>query len=669
MITSKDQYTETVSKLNEAAEAYYKFDNPIMEDSEYDKLYRDLVNYESSNPICKNSPTQRVGDGILEGFEKAKHIKKMYSLDNVFDEEEFLAWAQKIQSKHPDATFYSEPKFDGLSLNLIYENGKLKNAITRGANGEIGEDVTENSKFIKNIPQTMEYLGLIEIRGEVVVLKDNFQDINKIRESNGKDPYKTERNAAAGALRSLDSKDVKAAMLQFMPFGFGFMESDLRFTLGSQLSAKNWILTQGFKDIQVGTMIPDAKRNPQEVFNDYLYVIEQRATYPVPLDGVVVKVDELTIHDELGFAAKYPKWAIAFKFPTASQYTKVSGFVEQVGKSGAITPVLLLEPINIGGVTVSRCTMHNYDEVARKDIHIGDTVAIIRGGEVIPKVLGVDKSKRPENAVKITEPEECPVCGSNPYRKQNLDDVVSAVIYCSNSHCPAILTGRIKYAVGKKCFDISSFGDSTVKALIENGTITKVSDIFTKVDKNALSQLDGFKDRKINNLLNAIENIKSSPIEAYRVLNAIDIEHVGETVSKTLTESFGSKIFSDSMHVNEIMNIEDIGASIALSHRDFMQDKENLSEIELLLNILTLQYPESSEGVFTGKIFVITGTLSQSRDHFKNLVELNGGKVGSSVSKNTDYLLAGEKAGTKLAKAEKLGVHILDESAFMSLLS
>jgi len=663
MLETKKNYEEAIAILNKAAYAYYTLDNPIMSDSQYDDLYFKVKAYEDkTGHIDPVSPTQRVGDKILEGFNKAKHLKKMYSLDDVFSEDEFLEWAHKIQKEFPNAIFYQEPKYDGLSLNLQYEDGKLIRAITRG-NGEIGEDVTANVSYIKGIPLAILEKSKVEVRGEVVLFKEDFEAVNADRVKSGKSEFSNERNAASGILRSFDSIQVKNGRLRFTPYSLG--EHSMNFT--SQRDEYEWFLEQGFVNWNEDFGLCHVSRNPEDLVEDYYKIIENRNSYKMLLDGMVVKVDQKHLQEELGFTSKFPKWAIAFKFPAEELRTTLENVVFQVGKTGAITPVGIVSPVEIDGVRVTRVTLHNFEEIERMDLRIGDTVGIIRSGDVIPKITGVYVSERRGNETPIEEPNLCPVCASPTERREINDSEMSAVLYCSNANCPAVLKGRVEYAVGKKALDIASFGEAAVDELIDKDFLTKLSDIF-RLDLEMLLQLEGFKEKKAKKLLNAIEGCVG--IEAHRVLNAIDIPNIGESASKKLIRAFGERIFSGKISKEELLSVEDIGETAADSIIEFFSNIENMIEVDTLLEILDPQYPEkqNTSGKLTGKTFVITGTLSKPRKYFQDIIEENLGKVSGSVSKKTDYLLAGEEAGSKLEKAVKLGVEVLDEEKFFSLI-
>jgi len=647
-------YITKVETLKAWATAYYVYDNPVATDEEWDKLYYEVVAEEElTGNIHQDSPTQKVGDTVLDGFEKASHIAKMFSLDDIFDETQLNDFLLSL----PNTSYYCEPKYDGLSLNLLYEDGKLVSAITRG-DGEIGEDVTANAKYIAGLPFTIPYKGKIEIRGEVTIQNDDFDDINQWRRDNDKKVFSNVRNAASGGLRSYDSKSVKAYKLHFTPYALGENELDLPL----QSDEAKWIITQGFSNW--GTNDFKICETIEEIQKFYFEMIENRDNYPMMLDGMVIKVDDKHLQEDLGFTSKYPKWAIAYKFPAIEKVTTLLDVIFQVGKSGAITPVAIIDPVNIDGVTVSRATLHNFEEIEKDGLKINDKIVIIRSGDVIPKITTIFKDRRTGNEIDIVKPTSCPVCG-NEY----LDDT-QAVLKCTNPQCSARVKGVLKYAVGRKALNIDSLGESTINELVDKKVISNVVDLWS-ISPEQFLELDGFKSRKATKTYNAIHSIVGN-VDGYRVLNALDVPLIGETASKKLVSVFGERIFhpyAAPISYEELLAVEDIGHESARAFVDFMID-----ESELVVSLFETLNPVFAEEVslgtqLDGKKFVITGTLSEARGHFKDLIEAHGGKVSSAVSKSTDYLLAGEKAGSKAEKAEKLGVTILSEEAFNEMIA
>lgn len=657
-INTEIDYVKAVEKLNLMAYHYYTLDDPIATDSEYDELYFLAEAYEKeNNHIHPHSPTQRVGDNVLDGFEKIENIEKMFSLDDIFSNDELLKWGEGKD----DILFYSEPKYDGLSLNLLYDNGVLISAGTRG-DGKVGENVTKNVYHVKGVPLNIEYTGRIEIRGEVVIFKDDFESINNERVKAGKKVFANERNSASGALRSLDPVDVKRANLRFTPYGVGYHELDI----DKQSDIFKWILTQGFTSwgTNNGDMLCKGIADVEAHYQD---MINHRNDYPMLLDGMVIKADSIELQEELGFTSKYPKWAVAYKFPAIEKSTRILEVIQQVGKTGTITPVAIVEPVNIEGAVVERATLHNYVEIAKKDIRIGDKVSIIRSGDVIPKILSVFTAVRDGSEEEIIAPTICPECGTHLIKpKLYKSDEEATAIRCPNIHCKGVINTAIAYSVSKKALNMDGFGESTVEALVEKGLIEKLEDIFSLREEELLT-LDKFGVRKAKKTLKAIESAKGC--ELWRFINALNIETVGERASQKIVKAIGEKSIAEDIDFNTLIAIEDIGDAMAKRYVEFFTEHYN-DIIKPLYDIIKPVYEVKTlaSNSFEGINFVITGTLSQPRDYFKAIIESHGGKVSGSVSKKTSYLLCGEDAGSKKDKAQKAGVTILDENAFNALL-
>ncbi|MBS4313777.1 NAD-dependent DNA ligase LigA [Campylobacter vulpis] len=639
-----NEYLEKVALANLWMRAYYEKDEPLASDEEYDLLIREIRAFEEENPslISKDSPTQKIAPTIQSQFKKSKHLSKMWSMEDVFDEEELRAWAKRAKCEEG---FFIEPKFDGASLNLLYEKGSLVRAATRG-DGEIGEDVSLNVKEIANIPQKIAYEGRIEIRGEVVILKQDFEKLNEKRAKEGLNLFANPRNAASGSLRQLDTSITKERNLKFYPWGVG--EHTLAFTKHSELM--HFIRELGFLKDEFVRLCKDLN----EVLLCYKELLALRENKPMMMDGMVVRIDDIALCKELGYTVKYPKFMAAFKFPALEKSTKLLGVSLQVGRSGVVTPVAILEPVNLDGVVVKSASLHNFDEIERLDIRINDSVSVIRSGDVIPKITKVFKDRRGENALKIERPKLCPVCES-----ELLDE--GALIKCQNLDCKARLVNSIIYFVSKKCLNIDGLGESIVELLYEKQKITSIESIF-HLKFQDFEGLEGFKEKKISKLLNAIEEAKSCPL--YRFITALGIEHIGEVAAKKLALSFDKQWYKKSFE--EYKNLEGFGEQMALSLVEFT--KVNAERIEAFYQLLTLQKQEfDTQGIFYEKTFVITGTLSRPREEFKALIERLGGKISSSVSKKTHFVLFGEEAGSKLEKAKKLGVRCIDEAEFNAL--
>ncbi len=670
MIKTQKDYEKAVELLKKWAYHYYVLDNPLVTDEEYDKLYREVEKWEKEHPekIDPTSPTQRIGDVVLDEFKKAKHITKMWSMEDVFDENEFIEWVNRVKKLVKEFTFYIEPKFDGVSLNLVYENGKLIRAETRG-DGEIGEDVTLNAKTIKSIPLEIEYKGLIEIRGEVVIKKSDFDKLNEERIKKNEPTFANPRNAAAGSLRQLDVKITASRPLIFYPWGVGYpiemlIEEDLREKYEKEKAQfiekfktyKNlmdFVYSLGFKEPPKRSECMDIEC----VLKKYKEFIEIRENLDVMLDGMVVKVNELDLLDKLGYTQKYPRWMVAYKFPALEKESILKDVVIQVGRTGVLTPVAILEPVDIGGVIVERATLHNFDEIERMDIRIGDHVIVIRSGDVIPKITKVLYHKRTGKEKKIPRPTHCPVCGS-----EVLDE--GAIIKCQNLNCPARIVNNIIHFASKNALNIEGLGESVAKLLYEHGLVKDVTDLFNlKVED--LEKLPLFARKKAENLVNAINKVKG--IECWRFINALGIEHIGEVASKKICEKFGIDFYKRAPE--EFYRIEGFGPEMVKSLEEYI--RVNREKIEKLIELIKPTNPkkEVKKSIFSGKTIVLTGTMSKPRSEIKEMLEELGAKVTNSVSKKTDYLIVGEDAGSKLEKAKKLGVEILPEKRMWEMIN
>ncbi len=640
---NKQEYKKNIELLNSWANAYYVYDDPIASDEEYDKLYHKILKFEEENPDIadKNSPTKRVGGIVLDEFSKAKHLSKMWSMEDVFDEDELRNWIQRVKKTSKKFTFYSEPKFDGASLNLIYENGELKQAISRG-DGSVGEDVSENVKTIDSVPLKIKHKELIEIRGEVVIAKDDFLDINLARLKNDEPPFANPRNAAAGSLRQLDTKVTAKRKLMFYPWGVG------------QNSLKNKMLSQKMDIIyNLGFLKPPRvmiSRSIDVIFSLYDELLKSRDEIPMMMDGMVVKIDEISLQEELGYTVKYPRWMVAFKFPAIEKITKIKDIITQVGRTGVLTPVAVLEAVNIEGAMVERATLHNFDEIKRKDIEINDTVIIIRSGDVIPKVTKVLAHRRDGTQQEIIRPKTCPVCGS-----EVLDEGI--LIKCQNLACEARVVNSIIHFASKKCMNIDGLGNKIVELLFEKSLLKSVEDLYT-LNLESLLNLEGFKDKRAKNLLNSIE--KSKTTQLHRFINALGIEHIGEVAAKKIAEVFRDEWVD--VGEDKIVTIDGFGEEMAKSLEEFL--RVNREKINNLIQILDIQLPkkvEKIDSIFTNKTVVITGSMSKPRDEIKSILEKYGAKVTNSVSKKSDFVIYGKDAGSKYDKALSFGVKTLSE--------
>lgn len=645
---TKEEYSINIEKLISWAKAYYVDDEPIASDEEYDKLARECLEFENKNPnlINPNSPNRRVGGAILKGFKKANHLSRMWSQEDVFNDKELEDWIKRASKVGDNLEFFCQPKFDGASLNLIYENGILKQAITRG-DGEIGEDVTQNAMTIQSIPLEIAEKSLIEIRGEVVIKKSDFEAINIERLKNSESTFANPRNAAAGSLRQLDSSITSKRKLFFNAWGVG--QNSLNFEKTSQMM--DYIFSLGFIKTPMQTLV----KNIDDIKKLYENMIKKRDTFPMLLDGMVIKIDDITTQQDLGFTQKFPRWSCAYKFPAVEKTTKLKDIILQVGRTGVVTPVAIVEPVLIEGANVERATLHNFDEIQRLDLKIGDEIIIIRSGDVIPKITKVLKDRRDGNEKEILKPTICPDCSSELL----IEDIM---IKCQNLDCPSRVVNSIIYFASKNCLNIDGLGDKIVELLVNEKKIFDILDLYS-LKYEDLENLEGFKEKKINNLLNAIENSKNS--ELYRVLTALGIEHIGEVASKSICSKFGLDLVDVSFE--DLISIDGIGEQMANSFLEFFRVNRQfvLKLFDILKPKVTIK-EEAKDNPFKNKTVVITGTMSKSRDEIKLFLEDLGAKVSSSVSKKTDFLIYGEDAGSKYDKAIELGIEILTEDEMYS---
>ena len=640
---TKNEYDLKIEKLISWAHEYYVNDNPLASDEEYDKLARICLAYEQENPNLShpNSPNKRVGGFILEGFEKASHLSRMGSQEDVFNTQELEDWIKRAHKVNTNLEFFCQPKFDGASLNLIYENGLLRQAITRG-DGNIGEDVTNNVKTIHSIPLQIAEKSLVEIRGEIVIKKADFEKINIERIKNNDQVFANPRNAAAGSLRQLDPTITAKRKLFFNVWGVGL--NSLRFTKYSQMM--DYIYSLGFVKPPMQTITSSV----EGIENLYHEIIKVRDNIEMMLDGMVVKIDDIETQDELGYTVKFPRWSCAYKFPALEKTTKIKDIILQVGRTGVITPVAVVEPTDIEGVIVERASLHNFDEIARKDIRINDEVIIIRSGDVIPKITKVFTDRRDGTQLNILRPTSCPDCAS-----ELLDE--GALIKCQNLDCPSRVVNSIIYFASKNCMNIDGLGNKIVETLVNEKKIYDILDLYS-LKYEDLENLEGFKEKKINNLLNALNNTKSTAL--HRIINALGIEHIGEVASKQICLEFGLKVVD--IDYDSLIGLDGIGEQMANSFCEFMRvNKELVLKLFEIINPTVEEKIEVEENNFKGKTIVLTGTMSVSRGNIKKKLELLGAKISSSVSKKTDFVIYGEDAGSKYDKAIELNVQVLTE--------
>jgi DNA ligase (NAD+) len=659
------------AELNRHSHAYYVLDNPIIPDVEYDKLFRELVELEVQHPdlVTADSPTQRVGGQPLPQFEQVRHAVPMLSLNNAFDDEGIVNFDRRAREglggESADSTidYSAELKFDGLAISLRYEEGRLTQAATRG-DGAIGENVTANVRTVKAIPlrlHTDQPPAILEVRGEVLMYKADFARLNQRQRDAGQKEFANPRNAAAGSLRQLDSRITAQRTLRFFAYGIGVLEgADLPVSHAALL---DWYAALGLPVCRERAVVQGA----QGLLDFYASIGAKRKNLPYDIDGVVYKVNRIDQQRQLGFVSRAPRFAIAHKFPAEEAMTVVQDIGVQVGRTGAITPVARLAPVAVGGVTVTNATLHNEDEVRRKDIQIGDTVIVRRAGDVIPEVVSFVPELRPATARPFVMPATCPICGSAIVR---LED--EAVARCSGGwvKCPAQRKGGLLHFVSRRAMDIEGLGEQLVDQLVDKHIIHTAADLY-KLGLRALAELDRMADKSAQNVLKALEKSKATTLA--RFIYALGIRHVGEATAKELASHFGNLDAFLEASEEQLLEVADIGPVVARSIRTFLSDAMNL-ELIAQLRAAGIHWPESAAmesqpKPLLGKIFVLTGTLPElTRDAAAALIEAAGGKVAGSVSKKTSFVVAGEEAGSKLLKAQELGIPILDEAGLLQLL-
>lgn len=654
-------------ELSRHNHAYYVLDAPTIPDSEYDQLFRELVELEQAHPdlVTSDSPTQRVGGKPLPQFEQLQHAVPMLSLNNAFGDEEVVAFDRRVREglQAEQIAYSAELKFDGLAINLRYEDGMLVQAATRG-DGSTGENVTANIRTVRAIPLRLHGKNLprvLDVRGEVLMYKADFARLNARQRDAGQKEFANPRNAAAGSLRQLDSRITAQRTLRFFAYGIGALEGMPMPVSHSALL--DWYLELGLPVCRERAVVQGAE-GLLAFFHD---IGGRRRELPYEIDGVVYKVDGLEQQQRLGFVARAPRFAIAHKFPAEEAMTLVQDIGVQVGRTGAITPVARLAPVFVGGVTVTNATLHNEDEVRRKDVKVGDTAIVRRAGDVIPEVVGIVPELRPQDARPFVMPAACPVCGSAIVR---LED--EAIARCSGGwvKCAAQRKGGLQHFVSRRAIDVEGLGEQLIDQLVDRGIVTTAADLY-KLGLTALAELDRMAEKSAQNVLKALEKSKSTSLA--RFIYALGIRHVGEATAKELARHFGKLDKLLDASEEQLLEVADIGPVVARSIRDFLADSLNRELIEQL-RAAGLHWDET-EGTsaapkpLAGRTFVLTGTLpTLTRDQAAQMIEAAGAKVAGSVSKKTSYVVAGEEAGSKLAKAQELGVPVLDEAGLLKLL-
>ncbi len=639
---------ELVDILNKWAYEYYVLDAPTVSDKEYDTLYDELRKLEAeSGEIYPDSPTRRVGGEPIKGFEKHTHIARLFSLDKSTSNEElnaFLTRVEKLAGMQPEYTV--EYKFDGLTVCLTYDKGRFVRATTRG-NGTVGEDVTAQVLTIKSFPLVISYMGTLEVRGEAVIRLSVLEKYNET----AAEPLKNARNAAAGAIRNLDPKITQLRKPDIYFYDVNYMSDGAPM---SQTNAHDFLVKEGFK------VFPYFKVCKASEVKDAIAEIEkERRNIDVLTDGAVIKVNDATVREELGFTDKFPRWAMAYKFEAEEVTTLVKEVIWQVGRTGKLTPLALLEPVELGGVTVARATLNNYGDILRKDVKLGSRVLVRRSNEVIPEILGA--TEHFAHSQEIEKPTICPACGT-PLSE------VGAHLFCPNRACTPRVVAMLDHYASKNAMNIDGFSENTALQLVNEGLLKKFSDLY-KLTADDLSKLEGFKDKKTDNLLTAIEKSKTPTMDAF--IYAIGIEGVGRVAGKDLAARFKNMEALKQATLDDLIALDNVGEITATAILEYFKDEENLSELNALTEagVIPTWSDEKKEGVFSGESVVLTGTISAfKRSQAQKLIEERGGVCQSSVTAKTTLVIAGEEAGSKLAKAQKLGIKIIDEATFKSML-
>ncbi|RMF19700.1 MAG: NAD-dependent DNA ligase LigA [Deltaproteobacteria bacterium] len=664
---AKDEVAKRIRSLRREIEEhnrrYYLLDDPIISDAEYDRLLRELERLEREHPeyATPQSPTQRPGAPPLEAFEPAPHLAPMLSLANVFDEGELSEFVDRVERAlgGEPVVFVCEPKLDGVAVNLLYESGRLVRAATRG-DGTVGEDVTANARTIRSVPLELDGSEApiperIEIRGEVVISRADFAALNEEREAAGEPVFANPRNAAAGSLRQLDSSVTARRPLDLYVHSHGHVEPR-HFDTHSQFLAD-----AGRWGCRVHPIIRRA-RNVGEIGAYYAMIEQRREGLDVDIDGVVVKVDSLEQQHRLGELSRSPRWAVAYKFKPRQAITRVRDIVASVGRLGTITPVAELEPVALGGVTISNASLHNMDEIRRKDVRIGDWVVVERAGDVIPQVVRPLVDRRDGSERRFRMVRKCPACGSKVVRLEG-----EVAYRCTGRSCPAQLKEALRHFAGKSAMDIDGLGEKLVSNLIDTGLVRSFADLY-RLDAGRLAELERMGPKSAANLIRAIDESRSRPLD--RLLYALGIRHVGETAARTLARAFGSLDRLAAASIEELTAVDGVGPEMASAIRAFFDDPGNRAMLAELdeVGVRPQAEPIEAGSRLAGKTFVLTGALSLPRNRVKDLIQQAGGTVSSSVSRKTDYVVVGEDPGSKLRKAKELGVRTIGENELWELI-
>lgn len=653
----RGEIKELREKLNENARLYYTLDASTMSDYEYDRLYRRLQELEAAHPeeITPDSPTQRVGDAVLNDFAEVRHPVPLESLEDVFDGDEVKGFLSKVLETLPRAEYSVEPKVDGLSVALEYRDGQFYQGATRG-DGRVGEDVTGNLRTVRSIPKNLpEKLPRLIVRGEVYMARSVFDRINEELELEGKPLMANPRNAAAGSLRQKDPKVCAKRQLDIAVFNLQLVEGR---SFATHSETLDYLREQGFPVIPHTVL-----RDPEEILEQIQKLGDNRMDFPYDIDGAVVKLNDLSDRSILGSTAKCPKWAVAYKYPPEQKESRVADIVVQVGRTGVLTPKAVLEPVRLAGTTVTNATLHNQDYITEKDIRIGDTVVVQKAGEIIPEIVSVVKEKRPEGTKPYHLPDKCPVCGAAVLR-----DPDGAAVRCTGAECPAQLLRNMIHFASRDAMDIDGVGPAVLQQLIESGLVSNPADLYD-LRAEQLKGLDRMGKKSAQNAVDAIARSKENDL--WRLIFALGIRQVGAKAAKILATHFGSMDGLRRATAEELTEIDDVGAVTADYITHWMQSDQAADLLARLqkAGVNMECHQELVDRRFAGMTFVLTGALTRfTREEAGEMIELRGGKVSSSVSKKTTYVVAGENAGSKLKKAGELGVSVLSEEEFLALI-
>lgn len=669
MVEHDEKVMQKLQKLREEInrhnDLYYVLDSPEITDAEYDRLFDELTALEKEHPdlVTPDSPTQRVGAPPLEAFKTVRHTLPMLSLSKATSEAEFLDFHRRVLELSGESeervTYAVEPKFDGLAVELVYEGGLLTLGSTRG-DGTVGEDVTANLKTVRSVPLRLRGKNvpeLLEVRGEVIMNKDDFSRLNREREKAGEPPFANPRNAAAGSIRQLDSRITRSRPLTFFAYGIGRIEGK---ALTDHHETLRFLKDLGFKmSGEIGLC-----ENPEQVKEYYRKILDGRDRLPYEIDGIVVKVNDYDLQSRLGEISRSPRWAVAWKFPPQQEQTVVKDIVVGVGRTGALTPVAVLEPVRVGGVEVGRATLHNEDEIKKKDVRIGDTVIVQRAGDVIPEVVQVILSKRTGREKPFTMPDTCPVCGSKVERPEG-----EAVHRCTGLACPAQIKENLAHFASKGAMDIEGLGYKLLEQMVDKELIRDQADLYT-LEKEDLLKMDRMGDKLARNLLDAIDRSRKPSLA--NLIYALGIRNVGTHLASVLAKHFKSIDNLAAQSVEDLTKVHEVGPVVARSIHTFFRNPKNIEVLEKMKSggvVFPVEKVTSAEAPLSGKTFVLTGGLDAfTRDEARKIIEGLGGRVSSSVSRKTDFVVVGKDPGSKYDEARRLGIKTLDEEAFKALL-